>query len=242
MKFGRILLTGSASVLFFAYPARTGATPVAWSRNFATSIAIPDADATGIADTQVISMPGADSITGLQVSLRISGGFNGDYYAYLRHGATGFAVLLNRTGVSSSDPFGYSDSGFDITLSDSAANGDIHLYRTVSDPAGGVLTGAWQPDGRNIDPSLVSDSTSRTATLNDFSGLDPNGDWTLFISDNSAFGIGTLLGWGLSITADSNPGASVPEGGSTLALLMLGAAGLFAPFGTLKRFRLFLRE
>jgi hypothetical protein len=238
MNVQRILLTGSASVLYLTLAGRASAAPITLSTSFSTSLAIPDEDPVGIGDTRLISMPGAVSITGLQVSLRIDGGFNGDYYAYLRHGASGFAVLLNRAGLSSANPFGYSDSGLDITFSDSAPGGDVHVYENALDPAGGKLTGAWQPDGRDIDPSLVSDSATRAAFLSDFTGLDPNGDWTLFVSDNSALGAGALLGWGLTITAESNLASSVPEGGSTLAFLILGSVSLFAPIGWAKRLRI----
>ena len=68
---------------------------------------------------------------------------------------------------------GYGDSGFNITLSDSAPNGDIHNYRAVFTPeAGSPLTGVWQPDGRHADPSMVLDSTARTATLSSFCRLE----------------------------------------------------------------------
>ena len=54
------------------------------------------------------------------------GAFNGDYYAELVNGAGGFAVLLNRAGVSSANSFGYGDNGFNVTLNDTAAQ-DIHF-------------------------------------------------------------------------------------------------------------------
>jgi subtilisin-like proprotein convertase family protein len=230
MKLKRLFLTGSAATLLLTlFGDRVSAAPITLSSSFSTSLTIPDNDPTGVADTRILSMPAASSILGLQVSLKIEGGFNGDYYAYLRHGSSGFAVLLNQAGVSSGNPYGYADSGIDITFSDTAANNDVHLYQTVINPNGASLTGQWQPDGRNIVPSVVSDSTLRTALLSGFSGLDPNGAWTLFVSDNSAFGIGTLASWGLTVTADSHPTIGVPEGGTTLGLLMLGSATLMAP-------------
>src|SRR5689334_3241324 len=122
--------------------------------------AIPDGNPTGLSSS--INVTGlAGQLLDITVSLDISGGSNGDLYAFLSHGSTGFAVLLNRTGKTGSDPFGYGDAGFHITLSD-AATLDIHNY---GGNGGALLTGIWQPDGRNVDPQLVLDSSPRNAFL-----------------------------------------------------------------------------
>ena len=210
MNSKRLVLASLGVTLVLALGNSVFGVPWTISSYFTTSLLIPDNDPTGIADTRLFSMPGATEITHLEVTLHIVGGYNGDYYAYLRHGHFGFSMLLNRVGIDV-DPsgFGYPDQGFDVTLSDTATDGDIHWYRALLAPGGGPLTGQWQPDGRNEDPLLVSDSTSQTAVLNSFSGLDPNGPWTLFIADNSALGIGTLTGWGLTVTADVVPETSL---------------------------------
>jgi subtilisin-like proprotein convertase family protein len=183
------------------------------------NLAIPDNDLNGVANTITLSTP-ITSISSLSVTLRIDGGFNGDFYAYLRHGASGFAVLLNRVGQTAASPFGYADSGFNVTFSDVAANGDIHTYANVTDPAGGALTGLWQPDGRH--DSL---SSTRDAMLSNFNGMDPNGDWTLFVADLSSVGIGTLNNWSLNIEGTSQ---AVPDaGGSTLALTSVALIMIF---------------
>jgi len=124
-------------------------------------------------------------------------------------------VLINRTGVTSANSFGYSDAGFNVTFDDSAAN-NIHLYQTISNPGGGVLTGTWQPDGENIDPqSPAADfPTTPTTPLASFDGSNPNGTWTLFLSDVSAGNQSTVVSWGLNITATPEP--------STLALAAIG--------------------
>ena len=126
------------------------------------------------------------------ISLTISGDFNGDLYVQLTHGS-GFSVLLNRVGRTSLNEFGYGDSGMDITLSDDAAAGDVHVYRTTlfgneNTPVAGMLTGVWAPDARITDPDVVLNTDSRSATLSSFNGLDPNGTWTLFIADASGGG------------------------------------------------------
>ena len=163
------------------------------------------------------------SIESIELTIEISGGFNGDYYSYLQH-ESGFAVLLNRPGrltLSATEALGigYSDSGISIGITETAPDGDVHNYRNVSNPNGGQLTGTFQPDGRNINPSLSIGSTPRTATLSSFTGLDPNGTWTLFVNDNSAVGIGTLDNWGLTITG------TIPEP-STLCLVLLATTTL----------------
>jgi subtilisin-like proprotein convertase family protein len=187
------------------------------SQSYTINSAIPDNDSTGLAITESFSAPGLISISQLTVSLDITGGENGDYYAYLVHD-TGMSVLLNRVGRDSGNSFGYADAGMNITLDDTASSGDIHVYQLTLNPGGGQLTGTWQPDGRTIDPSLSLTSSPRTAPLSDFDGLDPNGNWTLFIADVDPGGVGTLQGFSLNVTG-------VPEPG-TVWLLVLGGISL----------------
>jgi subtilisin-like proprotein convertase family protein len=209
--------------LSFCVPAT--AALVTLSESYSVSQSIPDQDSRGVTDTRTFNLPGATAISDVQVMLDIAGGFNGDYYAFLRHGSTGFAVLLNRVGVTAANHFGYADSGMNVTLSSGAFNGDIHLYRTSVNPNGATLTGCWQPDGRNSDPNVTTDRSPRSTSLCSFTGMDPNGDWTLFVADDSQFGVGTLRSWGLSVTAI----VPVPELPTGLAgLLALGMAVLQA--------------
>ncbi len=173
---------------------------------------IPDANPNGYSSTNIVSglFGGIQSV---EVSLDITGGYNGDLFAYLSFG-DGYAVLLNRAGKSSSDDFGYGDPGFNVTFSDFAAT-DIHLY---GGNGGNQLTGTWQPDGRETDPFLVVSSDPRTAMLSSFNNLDPNGAWTLFVEDAATEEQSTLVSWSLEIV-------TVPEP-STLALAGLGGLSL----------------
>jgi subtilisin-like proprotein convertase family protein len=183
---------------------------------FTVNQAIPDGNPSGLANTQNLnfsSIPNFSSIVDLTVTLNISGGFNGDYYAYLVNDTGGFAVLLNRVGRTSSNPVGFSDSGFSITLSDASPN-NIHNYQSVSNPNGGMLTGTWAPDGRTADPSVVLDTSPVNTSLSGFNGTNPNGQWTLFLADMDYGEQGTLQNWSLTVTA-------VPEP-SSVALAVLG--------------------
>jgi len=164
------------------------------------NLAIADGNSSGVSDLRSLSSA-ITAIGSLTVSLNISGEFNGDLYAYLRHGDSGFSILLNRPGRTADSPSGYGDSGLNITLSDFATR-DIHSYRAVVTPAAGSpLTGTWQPDGRNVDPSMVLDSTARTATLSSFDGLSASGDWTLFLADMQSGGTSALESWSLEVFA-----------------------------------------
>lgn len=192
--------------------------------NFNPNATIPDGDLNGLALSQNISTSSILSLDSVEVTINISGGFNGDYYAYLVHstpGGTGFSILLNRVGRTSGNPDGYPDSGLTITFSGSAID-DIHLYRNVTNPGGGALTlGTWSPDGRNVSPFAVTDATPRTATLDSFNGLNANGTWTLFIADVAPLAQGTIVTWGLHLQG-------VPEPGTW-------AAGALAVFALLRR-------
>ncbi len=172
---------------------------------------IPDGNANGYQNSQTLSGFGIQEsyITDVNVRLNISGGYNGDLYVYLTH-SSGFSVLLNRVGRTGDSPFGYSGSGLNVTFDD-AASSDVHNNNNV-------LTGTWQPDARNVDPATVTDLSSRSAFLDAFNGLDPNGTWTLFIADLSGGGQSTLVDWGLDITA-------VPEPVTSALLVFAGVLG-----------------
>jgi subtilisin-like proprotein convertase family protein len=192
----------------------------------AVNTAIPDGNPIGLtSSTNISGLYSLSTISSVTVTLDIAGGFNGDFYAYLAGPGGGFAVLLNRTGITSGNSFGYSDPGFDVTFDDSAAN-NIHLYQNDSPSynGSGQLIGTWQPDGRNIDPQSspsTFDSTSPTADLSSFNGADPNGTWTLFVADLSSGGQGTLVSWGLTVV-------TVPE--PQTWVLVAGGVGLLLAF------------
>lgn len=172
---------------------------------------IPDNSPIGLSSSRsVVSQ--VTQIQSVEVYLDISGGWAGDLYAYLAHGS-GFSVLLNRPGRTSSLDEGSGAMNLLITISGSGLS-DIHTGLPLS----GSVTGVFQPDGRNLDPGNSLDTSPRTALLDSFNGLDANGEWTLYIADVVAGDTMTLNSWSLQVTG-------VPEP-TTATLLAAGALGL----------------
>lgn len=199
------------SSVVLALALQAGSSAMATLITFSSTVGqmIPDNNPNGLANTIWVSTP-STSISDVIVTLGITGGWNGDYYAYLRHGSSAFAVLLNRVGTPGNGGYGYGDTGFGadgggqaLTLSD-AGTFDVHTYQAHSPlyNGSGQLTGTWQPDGSSFASS--------------FGGMDPNGAWTLFIADLSTVGVGTLQNWSVRFTP-------VPESSTfiTSAFLLL---------------------
>jgi subtilisin-like proprotein convertase family protein len=200
----------STLMLAFAWGGRAGTYSFNWS---VQNGAIPDGNPIGTVDSRTLIGLGS-SIQDVNVTLNITGGWNGDLYAYLAHDS-GFAVLLNRAGRTENALWGYGDGGVNVTLDDTAESGDIHLYGGNS---GGPLTGLWQPDGRNADPASVTDATPQLALLSSFNGSDANGTWTLFFADLSGGGQSQLVSWGLEIT-------TIPEPANLTLIFLAGLLG-----------------
>ncbi len=195
--------------LWFA--ARTVTAAAGLSYSWTGSQPIPDNDISGVAYSFNVSDP-ATTITNVAVTLNIANGFNGDLYAYLSHG-DGFAVLLNRAGRTALNDNGYSTPGMAVTLS-GLATADIHNYQSYGPTynESGELTGTWAEDGR-VDQWAL-DTSDRSAPLAGFNGMDPNGDWTLYICDTSPVGISTLVSWSVEISVPPTPPAIASQPGS----------------------------
>lgn len=193
-------------------PAAQAATIIESHDFSGLAAAIPDGNPTGLGNTQNISSD-ITAIEDITVTLDIAGGFNGDLYVYLQH-TTGFAVLLNRVGKTALNLSGYADQGLQISLNDLGPNPDVHLQTS----GGGLLTGLFISDGRNIDPDDVLDTDGRTAGLNGFTGLAASGEWTLFVADLSSGSGHTLESWSMDISGVPEPGPAI--------LLLLGAGVL----------------
>ena len=171
---------------------------------FTTNRLVPDGNPSGLVDARNVNSA-IGTISSLQVGLKVTGEFNGDLYAYLRH-TNGFVILLNRAGRTASNPHGYADSGMNVTFQAGAANGDLHVYQKVTTPASGSpLTGIWDVDGRDVDPTNVTDVSPRSTSLTNFNGLNGAGEWTLYLADMESGGTNMLTEWTLSISGAASP-------------------------------------
>jgi hypothetical protein len=178
-----------------------------WNSGFVNGTVVPDNNFSGWSDTRSVSTMPAGTFTGLTVDLQISGGWNGDLYAYLVH-STGFSVLLDRVGagVSGVGAFGYGDAGMNVNLA--ATGTSIHQY-------GGNSTFSAAPTG-----TWMTDNTS--GSLASFLSTSPNGTWSLFIADLSGGGVSTVQSWGLQMDI-----VAVPEVETWVAAALAGAFGAF---------------
>jgi len=182
---------------------------------------IPDGDLNGSTFIGTVSgVTSALSTNSFIVSLNIVGdpiANNGDFYAFLRDPNGDIAYLLNRVGSPANGGIGYADNGMNVRFYDGSdeanhAFTDVHWYQL--DPVyGGVpgdngLTGIFRPDGRSIDPLSnpgLFQTAARDSTFSVFQGINPNGDWGLFVADVSSGGSAKLVSWGLEFTPIPEP-------------------------------------
>lgn len=164
---------------------------------------IPDNNGSGYSSTLTIGNDtGITSLSYLRINLNISGGFNGDLYAYLTHdGQT--AILLNRIGTSGSGTYGSSQAGMNIWFNDTISAANVHTAGTLSSG------GSYASDGRYASPydlaAVQAAGSSTLYTLNNFAGQSAAGNWTLFIADVDGGGTSTLNSWQLEITQVPEP-------------------------------------
>jgi len=201
----KLLLLGSALASVVAAHATIYTTN--WNSGFADSGVVPDNNFSGWSDTRTVGAIPAGTFTSLSVNLQLTGGWNGDLYAYLVH-SSGFSVLLDRvgTGVIGVGSFGYGDAGMNVTLASTGTS--IHQY-------GGNSTFSASPTG-----TWLTDNTS--GSLASFLSTSPNGTWSLFIADLSGGGVSTVQNWGLQMDI-----VAVPEVETWVAAAMAGAFGAF---------------
>ena len=84
-----------------------------FTTNITVNTAVPDNNPSGLASA--FTLGGfSGSVTNVSVSLNLTGGYNGDLFAYLT-GPGGYAVLLNRVGVTSANPNGYNNDNIAST-------------------------------------------------------------------------------------------------------------------------------
>ena len=179
-----------------------------WNSGFANAGVVPDNNFSGWSDSRSVSTMPAGTFVGLTVDLQLTGGWNGDLYAYLVH-STGFSVLLDRVGVGVTgvSAFGYGDAGMNVNLA--ATGSSIHSYGGINNTFPGSPSGTWLTD--NTSGSLAS-----------FLSTTPNGTWSLFVADLSGGGVTTVQSWGLQMDI-----VAVPEVETWVAAALAGAFGAF---------------
>ena len=163
-----------------------------------TDLPIPDNDPVGVTQTLNVSTGTITNITDIDVVLLVDHTWIGDLNFTLTSPDLGTIVtIIDRPGR---DTAGAGCSGDDIscTINDEGADGpaeDNCIDGTAGDPDF-ALSGDFTIAGSVGQPSL-------TDTLDLFDGEDPNGDWTLTVSDNAGGDTGTVLEWSLIITGNT---------------------------------------
>ncbi len=153
------------------------------------NVAITDGSVVGVTSQGTVSGVG-DVLTSITVGLNVTGGFDGNLYAYLVAPNGTVVTLLNHIGTGA---FGSWASGFGdgtdnsfVLQSGTAPNGVIS---TANGTLGQALTGTFQVAG-----------------LSAFNGVNANGQWTLFFADTvTGGGTSWLQSWTLNITAVPEP-------------------------------------
>lgn len=170
----------------------------------------PDNDPAGV--TSTITVSADEVITDVDVVLLDARHtWLGDLTARIISPAGTIADLFVRTG-----PGFFGDSSNlrgDYTFSD----GGINFAAAAASRRG----------NQNVFPGTYSASTNGDGLISladAFAGESTAGDWTLFISDNAQFDLGSIDGWGLNIES-SVANASVPEP-SSLLLVTVACVGL----------------
>lgn len=183
--------------------AASGARGSVYIENFAgggSVGAIPDGSPIGVTFSGTVSDAPGLTVSELTLTLNISGGFNGNLFAYLNAPDGTHVVLFNQPGVSESNPFGATGAGMNITLQD-----------------GGVINGSIQNE---TSAAVLSGSYNAAGTLADFSGAAVNGTWEIFFADEvTGGGTSTLTSWSLGINA-------VPEPVNNALMIFFGFAAV----------------
>jgi subtilisin-like proprotein convertase family protein len=152
-------------------------------------LAIPDGSPVGVASQMVFNQnTTGNQMIDVTVGLNISGGYNGNLYAYLISPTGTLVVLMNHPG---SAPYYAPGSGMNVTLDSSASTSIQSAPETYLQ----TLTGTFAPLG----------SLSSIAAPGANSGTG-QGTWTLFFADLTRGGGQAYLdSWTLNLTVVPEP-------------------------------------
>ena len=152
-------------------------------------LAIPDGSPVGVASQMLFNQnTTGNQMIGVTVDLTISGGYNGNLYAYLISPTGTLVVLMNQPG---SAPFYAPGSGMNVTLDSSASTGIQSAPETYLQ----TLSGTFAPLGslNAIAAPLANSGTGQ-------------GTWTLFFADLTRGGGQAYLdSWSLNLTVVPEP-------------------------------------
>jgi subtilisin-like proprotein convertase family protein len=156
------------------------------SSTYPVNLVIPDVSS--VSDTQSFSFPGAQ-ICGVEFNCKVTHTYASDLDIRLTAPSGQTVVITYANGGAADDVFNgtrFYDQAADINnpLHDDAAGS--HLYTT------GVVATDLSPDGG----------------LNSLIGQNPNGNWTLSITDLVAADVGHCSEWGLKVTSCSSSGTA----------------------------------
>jgi len=151
------------------------------------SVVIPDNNTTGVTNVQTISGV-AGLMTDVDVDVNIRHSFFGDLIMKVEHLGTS-VTLIDRPGVPAVSTTGCTANDPDLVLDDEGTGGAVE-----------DLCSAANATGLPVPPSPPNYTPS--SPLSAFDGLDPNGAWTITVSDNASLDTGTLVRWSLHITTD----------------------------------------
>jgi len=150
---------------------------------------IPDGSPVGVASQMNFTAnTSGNQMIDVTVGLNISGGYNGNLYAYLISPTGTLVVLMDQPG---SAPFYAPGSGMNVTLDSSAGTG----IQVASETYRQTLSGTYAPLG-NLSSIAAPGGNNGTG----------NGVWTLFFADLTRGGGQAYLdSWTLNLTVVPEP-------------------------------------
>lgn len=194
--------------LVAALPSARASIELAYT--FTPGVQIPDYGQ--YVDSRILSDPGLASISAVSVDLSLDsapGGsmWLGDLFVSLTHGLPEeierMAVLLNRPGRDSAQPFGSDLGSLSVTLDDSAA---ANVF-SVSSGAG-----VYRPDGRaDVDPFAAPVAFAPgSQTLGALNGAWlASGRWSLLVADTVPGDTARLASWTLRVSGEAAPSSTL---------------------------------